>query len=157
MNRIDEKRWLLSTLAAGALLLVASFLLRGPLGNEITVGVSTAAGSPDEAMQWVGYVAAHLVIGGVIAWMYAAIRPRYGAGAGTAARAGFAAWFLIVLTPGMMTLILQAGTGVSTGPLFWVIMGSLPLYVATALLAGWVYTEQTQPRAGEATVEHAHA
>lgn len=33
---------------------------------------------------------------GIVAvWLYAAIRPRYGAGAGTAARAGFAIWVIV--------------------------------------------------------------
>jgi hypothetical protein len=40
-----------------------------------------------------------LVTGIVTIWVYAGIRPRYGAGAKTAARAGLAVWVVGILVP----------------------------------------------------------
>src|SRR5690606_16979889 len=44
-------------------------------------------------------LAAGFVLGIATVWLYAAIRPRYGAGRGTALRAGAAAWLLSCLLP----------------------------------------------------------
>ncbi len=47
-------------------------------------------------------------------WLYAAIRPRYGAGAGTAVRAGLAAWFFsyLLMTVAMTNMGLLPFSGV---------------------------------------------
>lgn len=40
------------------------------------------------------YVALGFVMGIALVWLYAAIRPRFGAGPGTAVKAGLAVWFI---------------------------------------------------------------
>lgn len=72
------------------------------------------------------------------AWLYAAIRPRYGAGAGTAVKAGVAVWFV----------------GYFSACLGWLALGLYPpgLFAMAALVglveivlgtvvAGWLYRE----------------
>ena len=69
-------------------------------------------------------------------WLYAAIRPRYGAGAGTAARAGVAVWFFTWL----LSMVAMQNMGVfpiAPVPLVWTLVECI---VATAAGA-WLYKE----------------
>ena len=71
-------------------------------------------------------------------WVYAAIRPRYGAGAGTAARAGIAVWFLTWV---LSTVALQ-NMGVfpiAALPLVWTLVEC----VLATLAGAWLYREGT--------------
>jgi len=57
-----------------------------------------ALGHPDfSPNQWIGYNLLGLVCGIALIWIYAAIRPRFGAGVMTAVYAGLAVWFIGVL------------------------------------------------------------
>ena len=55
-------------------------------------------------------IGSQFVVGLLLAWLYAAMRPRYGAGPGTALRAGFAVWlcgflfYMDNLQSGMMSM-----------------------------------------------------
>jgi hypothetical protein len=48
---------------------------------------------------WIGFDVLGIVGGIVAVWLYAAIRPRFGAGLATAIRAGVVVWFLGTLLP----------------------------------------------------------
>ncbi|HXO43573.1 MAG TPA: hypothetical protein VN999_19145, partial [Thermoanaerobaculia bacterium] len=50
----------------------------------------------------VGWIVMDFLAGLVTAWLYAAIRPRYGAGAATGLCAGVTVWFLIHLALGAL-------------------------------------------------------
>jgi len=71
-------------------------------------------------------------------WLYAAIRPRYGAGAGTAARAGVAVWFFQSLLPSVaqLNLALFPSKLVLTATAW----GLVELIIAT-VLGAWLYRE----------------
>jgi hypothetical protein len=91
-------------------------------------------------------MAAHLlwsfVIGIAAIWLYAAIRPRYGPGAATALRAGFAVWLFVhatfSLATGTMDLLPQKIMLISAA---W----SLPETLAATLAGAWVYREGPGP------------
>jgi len=73
-------------------------------------------------------------------WLYAAIRPRYAPGPGTAVKAGICAWFFSHL----LCQIVFANMGLSPFstailPLVWTLVESI---VAT-VLGAWVYKEET--------------
>ena len=54
----------------------------------------------------IGFVLLAFVLGIATIWLYAAIRPRFGAGAGTAVIAGVAVWFFAYVYSGVgMTLM----------------------------------------------------
>jgi len=76
--------------------------------------------------------------GGIWAmWLYAAIRPRYGAGAKTAAVTGFAWWVASTLadaTWGSFGLV-------PVKALLPVVAISLPEMIVAALVGGWLYKE----------------
>ena len=69
-------------------------------------------------------------------WLYAAIRPRYGAGAGTAARAGVAVWFFTWL----LSMVAMQNMGVfpiAAVPFVWTLVECILATVAGA----WLYQE----------------
>ena len=83
------------------------------------------------------FIAVDLVLGIMLVWLYAAIRPRFGAGAGTAMKAGFFFWlfgsaiFFYLYEAGMYS----AGTFVYSGCL------SLVNMLASAWVGGMLYKE----------------
>jgi hypothetical protein len=79
-----------------------------------------------------------LAYGLICVWFYAAIRPRFGPGAGTALKAGFAAWLLACLLPsvGQANMGLLP-SGILTTSAIWSLVESL---VATTVGA-WIYRE----------------
>jgi hypothetical protein len=58
------------------------------------------ANMPASKRMMIGFPLSDILYGIVIVWMYAAIRPRYGAGAKTAMCAAFAVWFVAALAWG---------------------------------------------------------
>jgi hypothetical protein len=82
-----------------------------------------------------------LVAGVFLVWMYAAIRPRFGAGPGTAVKAGLAGWFLAALLSTMFT-----AQGIMPGNIM--IITTLVLlveYPLAAVIGAKFYTESGAP------------
>lgn len=80
----------------------------------------------------------YFLLGMAGAWLYAAIRPRYGAGPKTAVRAGLAVWVLSMLLPQMVNLALNI---YPASTLYIFIPISLLECVLAVLVAGWIYKE----------------
>ena len=103
MGRINLGRVILGGIVAGILINVSEFILNVPvLGKDIeaamaALGKHTPMGSGTMSV-WLAY---GLVLGIAAVWLYAAIRPRYGAGPGTAFRAGLFVWFLAYFLVGV--------------------------------------------------------
>jgi hypothetical protein len=81
-----------------------------------------------------------LLTGVLVAWFYAAVRPRLGAGLATAILAGFAVWLLLFLQSSvpqaLWTPKLAPGAELAAlGDLFGLVIGSA--------VAGWVYSESS--------------
>ena len=77
-------------------------------------------------------------IGIVLAWFYAAVRPRFGGSAKTALRVGFAGWLLAVVP---MTIMNMVWMKFPHEVCMTTMAGELVQYMAATLVAGWVYTE----------------
>jgi hypothetical protein len=80
---------------------------------------------------------------GILAiWLYAAIRPRYGAGPGTAALAGLAGGLLMGVFPdigwGLTLRLIPARVWVGDA------VFSLVVMVIATVLGAWVYKEQAE-------------
>jgi len=98
MTHTNRVRVILGGLLAGVVINVVEYITNGVILKEAWGQAMTALGKPTDISAggiaifnlW-GFL---LGIGAV--WIYAAIRPRYGAGPGTAVRAGLAAWALAV-------------------------------------------------------------
>lgn len=76
-------------------------------------------------------------------WLYAAIRPRYGAGPKTAAIAGFSWWLIATITTwqwGDLGFIRFRG-------LIGLMMTSLPILIAVTMIGAWSYKEEDPTKA----------
>ncbi len=110
-------------------------IVRGGLG-----GLEQALGKGPISNAMIGlYVLWDFVLGIFIVWLYAAIRPRYGAGPGTAVLAGLAAWFLVFL----LHSIGEAPLDLFPLRLYVIItlVGALQMGLA-GVAGGWVYQEE---------------
>ena len=101
MGKVNLSRVILGGIVAGIIVNISMYLLHDVVlkaHHEATMqalGKTMPAGG-SVLVVWLlyGFVWAIVAV-----WLYAAIRPRYGAGPGTAARAAVAAWFFGCLLP----------------------------------------------------------
>jgi len=95
MGKINMQKVLMGGLIAGVVLNVVDYVLYGVVLKTQMATAMQALGKPPIAgntILW--FVLLDFVAGVFLVWLYAAIRPRYGAGPATAVKAGLAAWFL---------------------------------------------------------------
>ena len=93
MGKINLKGVIIGGLVAGVVLNVFDYVLFGVvLRNDMAAAMQAMNQPPmsDSVIPW--YVFLDFLFGIFIVCLYAAIRPRYGAGPMTAARAGLMAW-----------------------------------------------------------------
>jgi hypothetical protein len=96
MGKINWKGVVLGGLLAGVLLNVVDWVLYGMLLSKDYSAAMQALGkqgSMDNLVPW--FVFLDFVSGIALLWVYAAIRPRFGAGPKTGVIAGLAVWFFI--------------------------------------------------------------
>lgn len=143
MGEIDRGRVLLGGIAAGIVIdigeLVSNMLLFHDTWEQMVAdyGLAPLAGGALVALNLLG-----LVLGIGLVWLYAAIRPRYGAGPQTAVCAGLAVWGFYYLLPTVGAVL--AGffaAGPMVGP---VLFGAVELLIA-ALVGGALYREEQEP------------
>jgi hypothetical protein len=82
----------------------------------------------------------YLLLGINATWLYAAARPRFGAGAKTAAIAGLAYWFFAYLLP---TAAWGSLTKLSVGLLVRDVIITFVVIMVTTLVGGWLYRESS--------------
>jgi len=80
-------------------------------------------------------------------WLYAAIRPRYGAGPKTAAIAGFSWWLIATIATWPWV---DLGF-IRFRDLVGLIIASLPTLIAVTMVGAWSYREEDPPRAFAST------
>lgn len=102
MANINSGRVILGGLVAGIVADILGFLVDGLLlAHRWTDGMRMLGRGPFAPKQWIGFNLLGLVGGIVTIWIYAAIRPRYGAGAKTAVLVGLAVWVVGALIPNL--------------------------------------------------------
>ena len=141
---INRRKLLVAGLAAGIVLNIIDFLSNGVILSARMQADANAfkPGLGDEMAAMGGaqiavYVFFDLIVGFLLAWTYAAIRPRFGPGARTALYVGLLFFvFGLILTFGYKEL------GVMSSSLWWMYTGIwfVNLLIASAV-AGWVYSE----------------
>src|SRR5258708_7210872 len=95
MGKINMQKVLIGGLMGGAVLNVVAWVLFGVVLKDQRAAAMTSINRPamtNAQIPW--FVFLDFVAGIFLVWLYAAIRPRFGAGPGTAAKAGVAGWFL---------------------------------------------------------------
>jgi hypothetical protein len=146
MGKINLGRVLLGGLLAGVVLSVLEFVLNEPiLGDQWTAAMESLGMAPPEgAGTMIAYVVWNFVLGIALVWLYAAVRPRFGAGPKTAVITGLAAWFLIwFLGFGGTVIAGMFPTNLVVIVLIWELFE-----VPIATVAGaWLYQEGEAPAA----------
>jgi len=132
MGKINMGRVLLGGIVAGIVAAVLSYFVDGmwliSRWNEAMVALGR---SPANSSQILAFNVLNVISGIALVWLYAAIRPRYGAGPRTAVHAAVWFWFIGYLIPNLafmwvMNLFPHHLTVYSTGAaLFETILASL--------------------------------
>ena len=100
MGKINMGRVILGGLVAGIVSDILGYLVDGVwLAPRWDFGMKALGLSSFSVKQLIGFNLVGIVAGLVAVWLYAAIRPRFGAGMRTAIIAGIAAWTLGSLLP----------------------------------------------------------
>jgi hypothetical protein len=143
---INTSKVIVGGLAAGVVMNVSGFLIQGMLLGErmmaeMVAVAPTLQGRGESSGVIAARVATQFVVGILLVWLYAAMRPRFGPGMKTAALAAFVIWlcgflfYLDWLYLGMMTATTYAIVSVAM--------------IITLLIAAWIggmlYKEDTAP------------
>ena|SRR2546430_5205021 len=139
MGKINWGRVVAGGLLAGLVLNCVDFVVNGMLLAADWNAAMKALGKGEMAGSMIAwFVVYDFLLGIFTVWLYAAIRPRFGAGQKTAASAGFAVWFVVAFLHsvgdvpiGLFPLKLYLVTGI-------VALASLPL---AAVAGAWPYKE----------------
>lgn len=107
MSKINMGRVILGGIAAGIVLDVLDYFVDGlMLGARWNAGLAALGRPGFSPSQLIEFNLLGILFGIAAVWLYAAIRPRYGAGAMTAAYAGIAVWILGTLLPNVGFMVI---------------------------------------------------
>jgi len=145
MGSINLVRVVLGGLAAGVVLNAVDFVVQGMiLEQQWTEAMRSLSRPPIGGSAIAMFVVLDFLYGITIAYLYAAIRPRMGAGPSTAVCAGLMLWTVV----GLFGLLGNLPLGIfPLGLLFTGVGAALPAYVVAGLVAGWLYREDEAARA----------
>lgn len=140
MGRIDIGRVLLGGIVAGVIITIGEMIANMWLFVEHNQAIMERldVAEPGGA-QIAFFTVISFMVGITMIWLYAAIRPRYGPGPGTAICAALFTWALFYLFPMLMwTAVGVVSTGATVTFAIW---GAVQLVVA-ALAGGMLYQEE---------------
>jgi hypothetical protein len=139
MGAINYGRVILGGLAAGLVLNVVDFVVQGIVLQPQWDEVMRSLGRPPMTGSQIGvFVVMDFLYGVALAYLYAAVRPRMGAGPKAALCTGVFLWTIV----GLIGVLGMVPMGIFPARLL--VIGSataLPAYAAAGLLAGWLYRE----------------
>jgi hypothetical protein len=139
MGKINWPRVILGGLVAGVIINISEFLLNAVVLAKDMEGALRALGREVGGTQLAMFTVWAFLVGIFALWLYAAIRPRYGAGPKTALCAGAAVWglgyFLASVTP--VALQLFPGRIMAIG----LTAGLIEVLVGT-VVGAWLYRER---------------
>jgi len=102
MGKINMGRVILGGIVAGIVMDILSFLVDGVwLAPRWAAGMDALGRSEFSTNQLIEFNLLGIVTGIVLIWIYAAIRPRFGAGPMTAIQAAVAVWVIGTLLPNL--------------------------------------------------------
>jgi hypothetical protein len=146
MGKINMQKVLIGGLIAGVVLNVIDTVLYGVVLKTQMAAAMQALGKPamtNAQIPW--FVFLDFVAGIFLVWLYAAIRPRFGAGPGTAAKAGVAAWFVGSL---LVTLFMWPSQMMPQNLTIITTLASLVEWPLAAVIGAKFYTEGVGAGAG---------
>lgn len=139
MSGINLGRVLLGGLLAGVVINISESILNlVVVGNQMNEAVARLNLPPIGGAAIGAFTVLGFALGIALIWLYAAIRPRYGAGPSTALCAGSAVFFFAYLYPSLGMLFM----GMFPGRLIAICLAWGLVEVLVAAVAGaWVYKE----------------
>jgi hypothetical protein len=141
MAHTNRGRVILGGLLAGLIINIVEFVTNGVVLKDTWAQIMQGLGKSGQlpASSIVLFNVGGFLAGIAAVWLYAAIRTRYGAGPGTAIRAGCAAWALTSFLP---TLGNYAAGILPTRVLLITAVVSLADIVVGTLAGAWLYKEE---------------
>jgi len=137
MGRINTARLILGGIVAGILVNISETILNTVVLKKPWEAAMQALGRPMvmSSSALVVWIAWGFAYGILCVWLYTAIRPRFGPGAGTAAKAGFVAWLLA----GLLSSVGMANMGILPSDLLvisgiWTLVESIVVTIVGASL-----------------------
>ena len=139
MNNINFGRVILGGLLTGLILNIGEFLLNEVVFRQQMEEMLSRMNVPRPGVNFIATaVGITFLLGIVIIWIYAMIRPRFGPGPKTAIVAAFVGWFCVYFYCGILnsTLFNLPAWLMLTGMVWGIIQYSL-----AALAGAWLYKE----------------
>lgn len=139
MTKINMGRVILGGLLAGLIVNVSEFILNMMAFRAQMEGALARLNLPPVGTNAIiGFVVFGFLLGIMTIWLYAAIRPRYGASPKTGACAGVAVWFFAYLYPsaGMALMHMFSRRLIAVA----VVWGFAEIVIA-AVAGAWLYKE----------------
>ena len=140
MGRINWGRVVVGGLLAGVVLNIVDSVFFGVMMKQDIAAAMQALGKQPGAMDRLVplFVVLDFVTGIGLLWVYAAIRPRFGAGAKTAVIAGVAVWFFV----GLLHALGEAPMGLFPQKMYTVgTIVALVQYAVAGAVGAYVYKE----------------
>lgn len=140
MSRINMGRVVLGGLLAGLIVDIGEsifnmFVIRSQM--EAALARLNLPQMTDATI--IAFMVLGFALGIMTTWLYAAIRPRYGAGVSTALCAGAAVWFLAYVYPTLGSMLMGVfPAGLTAAALAW----GLGEMLVAAVAGAWVYQER---------------
>ncbi|HEX3662836.1 MAG TPA: hypothetical protein VHU89_15485 [Acidobacteriaceae bacterium] len=149
MGKINMGRWILGGVVAGIVVNLLGYVVDGlMLAPRWAVNMSRLGRPAFTSSQMVWFNVIGIGLGLLAVWVYAAIRPRFGAGMRTAICAGIAVWVATSLLP---NATLMWATGLFNNHLtLYTTAGALIELVVGTVAGAALYREESVAEAGAA-------
>lgn len=146
MARMNRTRIVVGGLVAGVVINLFEFGVEPLMGTAMEDWLHSLGLTPPTESAMLGMAALGFLTGLSAVWLYAAFRPRFGAGLRTALLTAIVMWVLTWVIPNFAL----AALGILTGRLLWLSTWVPLIEMALATAAGaWVYRETETARAQE--------
>jgi len=140
MGKINWSRVLLGGLLAGLAINVVESVSSMVYMDEMKASLEAHGLTMNESAGMIVFWVVYGFVWGIAAiWLYASVRPRFGAGPKTAVITGVGFWFIGYLLP----MIGWSSIGLYSASMLiaWTLVGLIEIVVAT-LLGAWIYKEE---------------
>lgn len=140
MGKINWGRVIAGGLLAGVVLNVFDWIVNGMLLADQWNAALSAMGKGQMGGSMIAwFVVYDFLLGIAMVGLYAAIRPRFGAGPKTAAYAGVYVWLLL----GFLHALGEVPVGLLPANLYWISTAAALVFVPlAAVVGGWAYKEE---------------
>ena len=141
MGRINAGRVLLGGLLAGVIINISEFFWNGVVFRSDIEAAMAAINRPmsNSAGMMSIFILWGFLVGILAVWVYAAVRPRFGAGVKTAVRTGLMLWLLVYV---QMTISMAPMNLLPARLMLIGLPVSLVEIVVATVLGAWLYKEE---------------